>query len=89
MRDSVQLAAPRLVFTGVVAGNHCSGDVKLGEYGVATFTAYQICCAFRKIYWIRIRPDTERRNETRFIVLAYNRFQSERSTPFENPRSAT
>jgi uncharacterized pyridoxal phosphate-dependent enzyme len=26
-------------FTGVVAGNHFSGDVKLGEYGAATFTA--------------------------------------------------
>jgi uncharacterized pyridoxal phosphate-dependent enzyme len=27
------------VFTGVVAGNHLSGDVKLGEYGAATFSA--------------------------------------------------
>jgi uncharacterized pyridoxal phosphate-dependent enzyme len=27
------------VFTGVVAGNRFSGDVKLGEYGAATFTA--------------------------------------------------
>jgi uncharacterized pyridoxal phosphate-dependent enzyme len=26
-------------FSGVVAGNHFSGDVKLGEYGAATFTA--------------------------------------------------
>lgn len=27
------------VFTGVVTGNHFSGDVSLGEYGPATFTA--------------------------------------------------
>ena len=27
------------VFTGVVAGNRFSGDVKMGEYGAATFTA--------------------------------------------------
>src|ERR1700733_9215366 len=27
------------VFTGVVAGGHFSGDVKMGEYGAATFTA--------------------------------------------------
>jgi uncharacterized pyridoxal phosphate-dependent enzyme len=27
------------VFTGVAAGNHLSGDVKLGEYGAATFSA--------------------------------------------------
>jgi uncharacterized pyridoxal phosphate-dependent enzyme len=27
------------VFTGVVAGDHFSGDVKMGEYGAATFTA--------------------------------------------------
>jgi uncharacterized pyridoxal phosphate-dependent enzyme len=27
------------VFTGVVSGNQLSGDVKLGEYGAATFTA--------------------------------------------------
>ena len=26
-------------FTGVVTGNNFSGDVKLGEYGAATFTA--------------------------------------------------
>ena len=26
-------------FTGVVAGDHFSGDVKLGEYGAATFAA--------------------------------------------------
>jgi hypothetical protein len=27
------------IFTGVVAGNQFTGDVKLGEYGAATFTA--------------------------------------------------
>jgi D-glucosaminate-6-phosphate ammonia-lyase len=27
------------VFTGVVSGNKFSGDVKMGEYGAATFTA--------------------------------------------------
>ena len=27
------------VFTGVVSGNNFSGNVKLGEYGAATFTA--------------------------------------------------
>jgi hypothetical protein len=27
------------VFTGVVTGNQFTGDVKLGEYGAATFTA--------------------------------------------------
>jgi hypothetical protein len=26
-------------FTGVVSGNTLSGDVRMGEYGVATFTA--------------------------------------------------
>jgi hypothetical protein len=26
-------------FTGVVAGNKFSGDVRMGEYGAATFTA--------------------------------------------------
>jgi hypothetical protein len=27
------------VFTGIVSGDHWSGDVQLGEYGAATFTA--------------------------------------------------
>jgi hypothetical protein len=27
------------VFTGIVSGDHLSGDVQLGEYGTATFTA--------------------------------------------------
>ena len=27
------------IFTGVVAGNEFTGEVKLGEYGAATFTA--------------------------------------------------
>jgi hypothetical protein len=29
-------------FTGVVAGNSFSGDVKMGEYGTATFTAKKV-----------------------------------------------